>query len=168
VAVDRRPQRRAFRLLPLARPALLGVAFTPPPSPGTPQKGAAIVTVYRHNSHADLIVRRLLLTDTLDAKARSRACASPRSYRQKRHGHEPVDRGVANAFPSTTPSKARLTLAPASWPVDGILLIAEHGEYPKSPTGNTHTRSGGSWARPWRCSGGLASGPGVHRQAAGG
>src|ERR1041385_8018842 len=29
---------------------------------------AAIVTVYNHNSHADLIVSRLLQTDTLDGK----------------------------------------------------------------------------------------------------
>jgi len=40
------------RLLPLARLLWLGVAFTPPRR-GRPQKGGAIVTVYRHNSHAD-------------------------------------------------------------------------------------------------------------------
>ena len=31
---------------------------------------AAIVTVYHHNSHADLIVSRLLQTDTLDGKGK--------------------------------------------------------------------------------------------------
>ena len=33
---------------------------------------AAIVTEYRHNSHADIIVSRLLLTDMLDGTGRTR------------------------------------------------------------------------------------------------
>ena len=33
-----------------------------------PKRIAAIVTEYRHNSHADAIVNRLLLTHTLDEK----------------------------------------------------------------------------------------------------
>src|SRR5687767_5332969 len=53
--------------------AALLVVFTqansaePISSPPT-KKIAAIVTVYYHNSHADLIVSRLLQTDTLDGK----------------------------------------------------------------------------------------------------
>ena len=33
---------------------------------------AAVVTEYRHNSHADVIVSRMLLTDTLDGKGEIR------------------------------------------------------------------------------------------------
>src|SRR6185436_4141267 len=39
-----------------------------PPAPA--KNVAAIVTVYYHNSHADLIVSRLLQTDTLDGKGK--------------------------------------------------------------------------------------------------
>ena len=35
-----------------------------------PKRIAAIVTEYRHNSHADVIVSRLMLTDTLDGKGK--------------------------------------------------------------------------------------------------
>src|SRR5881394_4506000 len=39
-------------------------------SPAPTKSIAAIVTVYSHNSHADLIVSRLLQTDTLDGKGK--------------------------------------------------------------------------------------------------
>src|SRR5882724_7134990 len=53
--------------------AALGVAFTSAraadfASPAPAKNVAAIVTVYHHNSHADMIAGRLLRTDTLDGK----------------------------------------------------------------------------------------------------
>ena len=48
--------------------ASVAVQGTVPASPAPARKVAALVTVYRHNSHAELIAGRLLRTDTLDDK----------------------------------------------------------------------------------------------------
>ncbi len=97
---------------------------------------AAIVTTYYHNSHADLLVGRLLETSTLDgqgerprmqlvslytdqidARDKSRALAA-------QHGFKIYD-SIAGA----------LTLGGHALAVDGVLLVAEHGNYPESTTG---------------------------------
>lgn len=99
---------------------------------------AAVVTEYRHNSHADVIVSRLLqgyhlngeggsprlklvslYTDQVPKSDTSRALA-------KEHGFK-IYETVAGA----------LTRGGKSLDVDGVLLVAEHGKYPKSETGQT-------------------------------
>ncbi|MEQ8789976.1 MAG: hypothetical protein RIC55_27015 [Pirellulaceae bacterium] len=99
-------------------------------------KIAAIVTAYYHNSHADMLVSRLLQTTTLDGKGRRVQLQLASLYtdqvpdndisRQlsKKHGF-PIYDNVADA----------LTLGTGQLAVDGVLLIAEHGEYPESETG---------------------------------
>lgn len=125
----------AFALFAI-RPAVT-VAETPKESERIPRV-AAIVTEYRHNSHADVIVSRLLqgynlngegefpklklaslYTDQVPKNDTSRALA-------KEHGF-PIHETVAGA----------LTLGTGELAVDGVLLIAEHGKYEKSETGQT-------------------------------
>ncbi len=99
---------------------------------------AAVVTVYRHNSHADVIVGRLLQTDTLDGKGRQSPLQLISLYTDQR---PPDDRSrqlaAAHGFRISETINDALTLGTGRLAVDGVLLIAEHGDYPRSPTGNT-------------------------------
>jgi hypothetical protein len=101
-----------------------------------PKRIAAVVTEYRHNSHADVIVSRLFQTQTLDGTGErpqmqlmsvytdqvpntdtSRKWAKQYNFR--------ISESVADA----------LTLGTGDLAVDGVLLVAEHGDYPRSDTG---------------------------------
>jgi len=97
---------------------------------------AAVVTAYFHNSHADVIVSRLLQTMTLDGKGERPALKLASLYVDQpessgfglaiaRDAGVPVFRTVAGA----------LTRGGKSLAVDGVLLIGEHGRYPLSPLG---------------------------------
>lgn len=98
---------------------------------------AAIVTEYRHNSHADMIVSRLLLTDTLDGKGRMPSLELASLYTDQRPAND-MSRLLAasHRFPIYDRIADALTLGTDRLAVDGVLLIAEHGDYPRSPTGN--------------------------------
>ncbi|GGD89361.1 hypothetical protein [Paenibacillus nasutitermitis] len=90
---------------------------------------AAIVTEYRHNSHAEMIIGRLLgefgyipqlevvslYTDQMPDNDRSRAEA---------------DRCGIGIFTSI-----RETIMAGGQPIDGVIIIGEHGEYPINDKG---------------------------------
>jgi len=99
---------------------------------------AALVTVYRHNSHADVIVSRLLQTDTLDGKGKDSPLKLVSLYTDQRPADD-ISRLLAasHRFRISATIEDALTLGTGRLAVDGVLLIAEHGDYPKSPTGNT-------------------------------
>jgi hypothetical protein len=104
-----------------------------------PQKNiAAIVTVYHHNSHADLIVSRLLQTDTLDGKGKDSPLRLASLYTDQKPQKD-ISRLLAasHRFRVSETIEDALTLGTGRLAVDGVLLIAEHGDYPKSPIGNT-------------------------------
>jgi hypothetical protein len=124
--------------LSLAGTAWLPVALFLIPSDEPPShRVAAVVTEYRHNSHADIIVSRLLLTDMLDGTGRSFPLKLASLYTDQRPPND-ISRLLAasHRFPIKTTIKDALTLDAGKLAVDGVLLVAEHGDYPFSATGN--------------------------------
>jgi hypothetical protein len=103
-----------------------------------PKRVAALVTEYRHNSHADVIVGRLIETQTLDG-----AGVKPRMKLVSLYTDQvpPNDKSrnlaARYGFRLAPTVRDALTLGTNSLAVDGILLVAEHGDYPKSATGQT-------------------------------
>ncbi len=97
---------------------------------------AAVVTTYYHNSHADVIVSRLLQTDTLDGKGKR-----PKLNLVSLHTDQVPDNDKSrelskkHGFPIYKTVADALTLGTGELAVDGVLLIAEHGKYPESETG---------------------------------
>src|SRR5678816_3645575 len=117
-----------FARASLAEPATLAPA----------KNVAAIVTVYTHNSHADMIVSRLLQTDTLDGKGKDSPFKLASLYTDQKPEND-ISRLLAasHRFRASPSIEDALTLGTGRLAVDGVLLIAEHGEYPKSAVGNT-------------------------------
>lgn len=99
---------------------------------------AAVVTEYRHNSHADVIVSRLLQTHTLDGKG----AVSPLKLVSLFTDQVPATDtsralAVEHKFTIYDNVADTLTLGTGKLAVDGVLLVAEHGKYPVSATGQT-------------------------------
>jgi len=99
---------------------------------------AAIATVYHHNSHADLIMSRLLQTDTLDGKGKDSVLKLASLYTDQKPEKD-ISRLLAasHRFRVSETIEDALTLGTGRLAVDGVLLIAEQGEYPHSAIGNT-------------------------------
>jgi hypothetical protein len=98
---------------------------------------AAVVTEYRHNSHADVIVSRLLLTDMLEGTGRDLPLKLVSLYTDQKPAGDISRLLAASHRLSIKPKIAdALTLGTGRLAVDGVLLVAEHGDYPFSATGN--------------------------------
>lgn len=99
---------------------------------------AVLTTVYRHNSHADVIASRLVLTDMLDGTGKDSPLRMASAYVEQRPPND-ISRLLAasHRFRIATNIADALTLGTGKLAVEGVLLIAEHGDYPRSATGNT-------------------------------
>jgi len=109
----------------------------PVPVPVGAKNIAVITTEYRHNSHADVIASRLIQTDTLDGKGRVYPLKLASLYTDQ-IPEKDTSRKFSELykFPIYPTIAEALTLGTGKLAVDGVLLIAEHGKYPLSPTGN--------------------------------
>ncbi|MCA9069032.1 MAG: hypothetical protein KDA84_08925 [Planctomycetaceae bacterium] len=97
---------------------------------------AGVTTVYYHNSHSDVLLSRLLQTDTLnftgDVPPLDLASLYIDQFPKSDVGRQFSKDYQVPLYPSI--SKA-LTRGTGKLAVDGVMLIAEHGDYPESETG---------------------------------
>jgi hypothetical protein len=117
---------------------LLTAAAVSPAPQNAPKKLAAVVTVYHLNSHAEMIAGRFLEGFNLNgtgARPQSQAVSLFTDQRPKND----LSRSVAKKHRlklASTIAEA-LTLGGKDLAVDGVLLIAEHGNYPVNARGHT-------------------------------
>ncbi len=129
-------KRRTFIGAALGTGAALAGPTPGPAEETPPPRIAAVVTEYRDNSHADVIVTKFLegcKSLDVDFRPRSRVVSlyldqTPptdmgRAMAQKHHLH--LAAGIRDA----------LTLGTDRLAVDGVLLIGEHGTYPYNEIG---------------------------------
>lgn len=103
-----------------------------------PKSVAAIVTTYHHNSHADVIVSRLLEGYTLNGQGERPNLKLVSLYTDQVPANDKSRKLAADyGFKIYDSVADALTLGSDKLAVDGVLLVAEHGDYPKSPTGQT-------------------------------
>lgn len=98
---------------------------------------AAIVTVYHHNSHADVIVGRLLQGYSLNGVGEFPRMRLASLYvDQFPQGDKSRSLAQKHGFRLSTSIEDALTLGSRKLAVDGVLLIAEHGNYPENSVGS--------------------------------
>lgn len=97
---------------------------------------AAIVTAYYHNSHADVIASRLMQTDSLIYTGKTPQMDLVSLYvDQPQRGEKGIGIAKKHDVPLYDTVEEALTLGTGELAVDGVLLIAEHGTYPSSESG---------------------------------
>jgi hypothetical protein len=100
---------------------------------------AGITTVYHHNSHAEMLFGRLVCTDTLDQKGDTPPLELVSVFTDQ-VPHTDISRKLASApapagFRVADTVPEALTLGTGTLAVDAVFLVAEHGNYPESDTG---------------------------------
>ncbi len=98
---------------------------------------AVVTTAWRHNSHADVIASRLVQGYTLDGKGEFPRLDLVSAYVDQFPAND-MSRGLAqeHGFQIYDTVAGALTLGGDRLAVDGVLLICEHGDYPRSETGS--------------------------------
>ncbi len=129
--------REAQYVLALSPLTLLEARVRPMPViPNERKPIAGITTVYRHNSHSDLILGRLIQTETLDGQGRIPTLDLASLYTDQKPENETSRKIMGQmGIPITKTVGETLTRGSSSINVEGVMVVAEHGDYPRSPTG---------------------------------
>ncbi|MEY4568430.1 MAG: hypothetical protein RLY14_3400, partial [Planctomycetota bacterium] len=97
---------------------------------------AAITTEYRQNSHADLLVSRLFRTDTLTGRGDAPAIQLASVFTDQVPQNDSSRKFASEyGFEIANDLSSALTNSMGEIDVDGVMLIAEHGSYGESDTG---------------------------------
>jgi hypothetical protein len=124
----------------ITRRAMLGAAALPlaraATQSGPPKRIAAVVTEYRHNSHADVIVGKYLEGYKQDGRSPGPRSKIVSLYTAQVPKND-MSRDMARKYnvPIYPTIWDALTLAGERLAVDGVLLIGEHGDYPWNEKG---------------------------------
>ncbi|MGH9667116.1 MAG: hypothetical protein ACRD9L_22050, partial [Bryobacteraceae bacterium] len=130
--------RRDWLGVGMAAPALTANAAPAKPCPQEDRrtKTAAVVTVYRYNSHADVLIGRLL------AGYSSNAVWTPSNTHVVSFQADQVpaidmsrDLAARNGFRIYPSIRKALTLGGKSLAVDAVVFVGEHGDYPYNDVG---------------------------------
>jgi hypothetical protein len=119
---------------PIALSLLLVIAFgSNAKSQARIPRVAVVTTVWRHNSHADVIASRLVQGNTLDGKGEFPKLKLVSAYVDQ-FPPQDMSRGLAkeHGFAIYDSVAGALTLGGDKLAVDGVLLICEHGDYPRN------------------------------------
>ncbi len=97
---------------------------------------AGITTLYQKNTHADVLIGRVLASDTLNEKGRSSDLKLVSLYVDQVKEND-ISRFMSKkyGFPIFEDVGKTLTLGTGKLAVEGVVLVAEHGDYPISATG---------------------------------
>src|SRR5262245_21196139 len=133
------PNRRGF----LLQSAGLAAAACAPArgqgviaAPATPKKIAAVVTTYFRYSHADNIVTRFMEGYSIIGKSYPPPCRVASLFIEQVNDLD-IGRPLARRWkiPLAKSIEDALTLGTGKLAVDGVLLVAEHGDYPDDERG---------------------------------
>jgi len=107
-----------------------------PPTPASTRRVAAIVTVYHRYSHADNIVTRFIEGYSIVGKSFPPPCRVASLYIDQTHRSD-IGRGLAAHWevPIYKSIGDALTLGGNKLAVDGVLIVAEQGDYPVNKLG---------------------------------
>ena len=136
-------RRREFLTLPAAAAA----------QSGGPKRIAALSTTYHVRSHTDNFVTRFLEGYWIGERFYPPPADIVSLYMDQVH---PADIGrrlaAAYGFPVVRSIADALTLGTGRLAVDGVLLVAEHGNYPFNDRSSNSIRASSSSSRWWTCS----------------